>query len=145
RGPRAPHVARAPVLARGRLPAIDGKVADRMTDARTVVQPSLDELRAEAMAWGRKPRRRGALYVADHVVHAMRAYVWTIIVGALGQPILYLVGLVVGLASLIGGSVTDAWGQHVPYLVFVAPALLMTAGIQVASEEFSYPIMDGFK
>ena len=116
-----------------------------MTDAGTAVQPSLDELRAEAMAWGRKPRRRGALYVADHVVHAMRAYGWTIIVGALGQPILYLVGLVVGLASLIGGSVTDAWGQQVPYLVFVAPALLMTAGIQVASEEFSYPVMDGFK
>jgi lipooligosaccharide transport system permease protein len=122
-----------------------------MTDVRqaqepgSAAHPSLDELRAEAMAWGRRPRRRGALYVADHVVRAMRAYGWTIVVGALGQPILYLVGLVVGLAALIGGEVTDAWGGQVSYLVFVAPALLMTAGIQVASEEFSYPIMDGFK
>lgn len=106
---------------------------------------TLDELRAEAMAWGRRPRRRGALYVAEHVVRAMRAYGWTIVVGALGQPILYLLGLAVGLAALIKTPVTDPWGGQVSYLVFVAPALLMTAGIQVASEEFSYPIMDGFK
>jgi lipooligosaccharide transport system permease protein len=118
-----------------------------MTDATTpaVAQPTLDELRAEALAWGRKPRRRGSLYVAEHVVRAMRAYGWTIIIGALGQPILYLLGLAVGLASLITGHVTDAWGNSVGYLTFVAPALLMTAGIQVASEEFSYPVMDGFK
>lgn len=108
-------------------------------------QPSLAELRAEALAWGRRPRRSGSLYVAEHVVRAMRAYGWTIIIGALGQPILYLLGLAVGLASLIKGEVTDAWGGSVGYLTFVAPALLMTAGIQVASEEFSYPVMDGFK
>jgi len=106
---------------------------------------TMDELRAEAMAWGRKPRWRGAFYVTEHIVRAMRAYGWTIIVGALGQPIIYLLGLGVGLAALIQGTIDDGSGMAVSYLVFVAPALLMTAAIQVGTEEFSYPIMDGFK
>ena len=68
----------------------------------------------------------------------MRAYGWTIIVGALGQPIIYLLGLAVGLAALINAPIDDG-GVEVSYLVFVAPALLMTATIAVASEEFTYP------
>ncbi|MDZ8170979.1 ABC transporter permease [Microbacterium xanthum] len=105
---------------------------------------ALDELREEALAWGRRPRARGALYVTEHMVRAMRAYGWTIIVGALGQPVLYLLGLAVGLAALIQAPIEDG-GQQVPYLVFVAPALLMTSAIAVASEEFTYPVMAGFK
>jgi lipooligosaccharide transport system permease protein len=113
-----------------------------LPDART--QPSLDELRAEALAWGRKPRRWGSWYVAEHMVRAMRAYGWTIVVGALGQPILYLLGLVLGLAALLDGTI-EVHGEQVRYLVFVAPALLMTAAIGVATEEFTYPVMSGFK
>ena len=116
--------------------------SDRMP--ATDVDPSLDELRAEAMAWGRKPRALGTWYVTEHMVRAMRAYGWTIVVGALGQPILYLLGLAVGLAALIDAPISDG-GQEVSYLVFVAPALLMTASIAVASEEFSFPVMSGFK
>jgi lipooligosaccharide transport system permease protein len=107
--------------------------------------PSVDELRAEAMEWARKPRGLGAWYVMEHMVRAMRAYGWTIVVGALGQPIIYLLGLALGLAYLIDAPITDASGVEVSYLVFVAPALLMTAAIQVASEELSYPVVDGFK
>ncbi|WP_404431665.1 ABC transporter permease [Microbacterium lacus] len=116
--------------------------ADRMNTATS--DPALDELRAEAMEWGRKPRLFGTWYVAEHMVRAMRAYGWTIVVGALGQPILYLLGLAVGLAALIDAPITDG-GTEVSYLVFVAPALLMTASIAVASEEFSYPVISGFK
>jgi lipooligosaccharide transport system permease protein len=111
-------------------------------DARTY--PSLEELRAEALEWGRKPRARGSWYVTEHMVRAMRAYGWTIVVGAFGQPILYLLGLGLGLAALIQSDIDDG-GQPVPYLVFLAPALLMTAAIGVASEEFTYPVMAGFK
>ena len=107
-------------------------------------ETSLDELRAEALAWGRKPRGRGAWYVAEHMVRAMRAYGWTIIVGALGQPIVYLLGLGIGLAALIQQPIVDG-GIEVDYLTFVAPALLMTAAFAVASEEFTYPVMSGFK
>ncbi|MFT4281456.1 ABC transporter permease [Microbacterium sp.] len=110
----------------------------------TALHPTLDELRAEAIEWGRKPRRRGSWYVTEHMVRAMRAYGWTIIVGALGQPILYLLGLAAGLAALIQAPVVDR-GVAVDYLVFVAPALLVTAAISVASEEMTYPVMAGFK
>ncbi len=116
--------------------------ADDTTATRA--HPSLDELRAEALAAGRRPRLFGAWYVTEHMVRAMRAYGWTIIVGALGQPILYLLGLAVGLAALIDAPIDDG-GVQVSYLVFVAPALLMTATISVASEEFTYPVMAGFK
>lgn len=109
-----------------------------------VAHPSLDELRAEALEWARKPRRRGSWYVTEHMVRTMRAYGWTIIVGALGQPILYLLGLGLGLAALIQGDIDDG-GRAVSYLVFIAPALLATAAIGVASEEFTYPVLSGFK
>lgn len=115
-----------------------------MTAEPVTAQPTLDELRTEAMAWGRRPRAFGTWYVAEHMVRAMRAYGWTIVVGALGQPIIYLLGLAVGLAALIDAPIVDGDTQ-VSYLVFVAPALLMTAAISVASEEFSYPVMAGFK
>lgn len=110
----------------------------------TTSLPSLDELRAEAVEWARKPRRRGSWYVAEHMVRAMRAYGWTIVVGAVGQPLLYLFGLAVGLAALITVPVLDH-GREVSYLMFVAPALLVTAAVSVASEELSYPVMAGFK
>jgi lipooligosaccharide transport system permease protein len=119
-------------------PAASTRRATALTDA------NLDELRAEAMEWGRKPRARGTWYVTEHMVRAMRAYGWTIIVGALGQPVLYLLGLAVGLAAIIDVPIDDG-GVQVPYLVFVAPALLMTSAIAVASEEFTYPVMAGFK
>jgi lipooligosaccharide transport system permease protein len=124
-------------------PGSDGQV--RMPQApATADVTDLAALRAEAMEWGRKPRAFGTWYVTEHMVRAMRAYGWTIVVGALGQPILYLLGLAVGLAALIQAPIVDG-GEKVPYLVFVAPALLMTAAIAVASEEFSYPVVAGFK
>ena len=107
--------------------------------------PELDLLRAEAMAGGRKPRRYGSWYATEHILRAMRAYGWTIVVGALGQPIVYPLGLAIGLAALITQEIPVAGGGSVPYLVFVAPALLMTATMAVASEEFTYPVMAGFK
>ncbi|HYJ51126.1 MAG TPA: ABC transporter permease, partial [Microbacterium sp.] len=117
---------------------------DAAVEASVVAPLSLDELRSEALEWGRRPRAFGAWYVTEHMVRAMRAYGWTIIVGALGQPILYLLGLAVGLAALIDAPVSEG-GVEVSYLVFVAPALLMTSTIAVATEEFTYPVMAGFK
>nr|WP_274637766.1 ABC transporter permease [Microbacterium bovistercoris] len=114
-------------------------------DAVARVHPSLDELRAEALERGRLPRRFGSWYATEHMLRAMRAYGWTIVVGALGQPLVYLFGLAIGLAALIQQDIPVGDGRSVSYLVFVAPALLMTATISVASEEFTYPVMAGFK
>ena len=48
--------------------------------AATATQPSVDELRAEAMEWGSRARGLGTWYVMEHMVRAMRAYGWTIVV-----------------------------------------------------------------
>ncbi len=112
------------------------------SDAAAVA--TLGELRDEALQWGKKPRRFGTLYVAEHIIRAMRAYGWTLLVVGLGQPVIYLLGLALGLAALISAPIDDG-GELVPYLVFVAPALLMSAAISDATEEFTYPIMAGFK
>jgi lipooligosaccharide transport system permease protein len=93
-----------------------------------------------AIAPGVRPRRWGALYVAEHRLRAMRAYLQTLLVTGFGNPLLYLFGLGVGLARLIDAPVGGA-----TYLEFVAPALLASAAVTVASEEFTYPVLMGFK
>ena len=100
---------------------------------------------AAALAGGRKPRRWGAWYVAEHRFRVMRSYTGTVVVAGIGSPLLYLYALGVGLATLVDDNLgADAVGG-VSYLVFVAPALLASSMITVASEEFTYPIMLGYK
>ena len=72
--------------------------------------------------------------------YAMRAYLQTLLVTGFGNPLLYLFGLGVGLARLVNVPVGGA-----TYLEFVAPALLASAAVTVAGEEFSYPVLMGFK
>ena len=96
-----------------------------------------------------RARRFGALYYAEHWIRQMRGYGWTVLMTAVGTPLVYLFGMGVGLASLVdtnSGAAFDAGnGTTVSYLVFVAPALLATAAIMVASEENTYTVMSGFK
>ncbi|TFC79006.1 ABC transporter permease [Cryobacterium cheniae] len=93
----------------------------------------------------RRTRRWGSWYVAEHRFRVMRSYAQTVTVTAIGNPIIYLYALGVGLATLVDANLgADAVGG-VSYLAFVAPALLGSAAIAVASEEFTYPIMLGFK
>ena len=66
-------------------------------------------------------------------------------VAGIGNPLIYLFALGVGLATIVDANLGDDAVEGVSYLVFVAPALLATAAITVASEEFTYPVMPGFK
>ncbi len=100
---------------------------------------------AEAIAAAARTRRRGALYVAEHQIRSMRTYGWTILIGGIGSPLLYLLGLGLGLASFLDVPVGFGPDGPVRYVVFVAPALLATAAIGVSTEEFTYTIMAGFK
>jgi len=100
---------------------------------------------ADALAAAVRPRRFGAFYVAEHALRSMRAYGWTIVVGGVGTPLLYLLGIGLGLATLIEAPVAAGPGGPVPYVQFVAPALLATAAITVTTEEFTYTVMMGFK
>src|SRR4051812_6040266 len=92
-----------------------------------------------------KPRRFGAWYVAEHRFRVMRSYLQTLIVTAFGYPLLYLFAMGVGLGSLVDQTQGQQGVEGVSYLAFVAPALLCTAAVTVASEEFTYPVMLGFK
>jgi lipooligosaccharide transport system permease protein len=106
---------------------------------------STGDLTAEAVAAATLPRRFGALYVAEHRLRAMRAYGWTIVIGSVGNPLLYLLGIGLGLAAFLDQPVASGPDGTVDYVQFVAPALLATAAVSVASEEFTYAVMEGFK
>lgn len=105
----------------------------------------VDAWRDEARAAVARPRRFGSLYVAEARIRAMRAYGWTIVVGSVGQPLLYLLGLGVGLAAFIDAPIASGPHGPVGYAEFVAPALLANAAIGIAMEEFTYAIMEGFR
>ena len=98
------------------------------------------DYRAEAMEAGARVRRYGAWYAAEHRLRAMRAFAVSLIVLMFGNPLLYLLSLGLGLASLVSADV-----DGVSYLVFVAPALLAGAAFTGGAEESTYPVLVGFK
>jgi len=93
-----------------------------------------------ALAAGVAPRKFGALYIVEHRIRALRGYASSAILTSLGNPIVYLFALGVGLASLVPEGIGG-----VSYLEFVAPALLCAAAMTVAANETTYPIVAGFK
>lgn len=99
---------------------------------------------AKAMAGGIKLRRYGSWYVAEHRLRSMRSYLQTMIATGIGTPVLYLYAMGVGLATLVDADQGQGLDK-VSYLIFVAPALICSAALTIATEEFSYPIMLGFK
>jgi lipooligosaccharide transport system permease protein len=56
---------------------------------------------------------------------------WWLIVSGFFEPLFYLVGIGIGLGSIIG-SVEGPGGSLIPYAVFVAPALLATSAMNGA-------------
>lgn len=87
-------------------------------------------------------RRWGAWYLAEHQLRGMAHYRVTLVATAIGTPVLYLFAFGIGLATLITGNVAPGGaGGDVSYIEFVAPALLVTAGVLVASEEFTFGVL----
>lgn len=92
---------------------------------------------------GARTAHFGAWYVAEHKIRAMRGYVGTTIATGIGTPFLYLFAFGVGLATLITENVGPR--PDITYLQFVAPALLATAALLVAMEEYTFGILMGLK
>ncbi len=109
------------------------------------VAPTQTSAETAAVAAAARPRRYGSLYVAEHHLRSMRSYGWTIVIGGLGNPLMYLLGIGLGLATFLDVPVGFGPDGPVPYVQFVAPALLASAAVTVATEEFSYTVMSGFK
>jgi lipooligosaccharide transport system permease protein len=91
-----------------------------------------------------KARRWGAFYYAEQVLRVMKGYGWSIIMYSVGHPVAYLFAMGVGLATLVDSQGGAAFGG-VGYVTFVAPALLVSAAVMTAANEFTFPVMDGFK
>ncbi|MBG6180375.1 ABC transporter permease [Arthrobacter sp. CAN_A1] len=91
-----------------------------------------------------RAQRFGSWYYAEHALRVMNGYRWTLIAYSVGNPVMYLFAMGVGLATLVDQNSADAFGG-VSYLAFIAPALLASATIMTAATEFTYPVMDGFK
>lgn len=97
---------------------------------------SVQEITAKAA----KPRRWGWWYVAELRLREMKGYVSYVVTSSFGNPIIYLLALGVGLSNLVPQGI-----EGVPFLVFVAPAMLMSTILTIGAEEGMYPVLGGFK
>jgi len=91
-----------------------------------------------------RARRWGAFYYAEQVLRVMKGYGLSILMYSVGQPVAYLFAMGVGLATLVDAEGAAAFGG-VSYLAFIAPALLVSAAVMTAANEFTFPVMSGFK
>jgi lipooligosaccharide transport system permease protein len=91
----------------------------------------------------RPPRaRRGALFVTEYRLRNMWKWRNAIIAFGIGNPILYLASVGLGVGLLVDEASGGVDG--VPYLVFLAPALLAAAAIQSGNDEVTFPTLAGF-
>lgn len=81
--------------------------------------------------------------VAEYRLRNMWRWRGAIIAFGLGNPILYLVSIGIGVGALVNANSPDGVGG-VPYLVFLAPALIATAAIQAGQDEVAFPTLSGF-
>lgn len=97
---------------------------------------SVQEIKAKAA----NPRRWGWWYVAELRLREMKGYVSYVVTSSFGNPIIYLLALGVGLSNLVPQGI-----EGVPFLIFVAPAILMSTILTIGAEEGMYPVLGGFK
>ena len=88
-------------------------------------------------------RRLGWLRYAEHYLRTMRAFWVPLLLQSVGTPLLYLVAMGVGLGALVDRSHSSPMG--VPYLTFVAPAVMVATVMGASATEAMYPVMSGFK
>jgi lipooligosaccharide transport system permease protein len=86
-----------------------------------------------------KARRFGAWYVTEYRLRAMSKWMFELIGFGIGNPVIYLFAVGLGIGALINRDV-----DGVSYLAFIAPALLASAAIGAAMDECIFPLMEGF-
>ncbi|GEK81454.1 ABC transporter permease [Agrococcus baldri] len=93
----------------------------------------------------RRARTRGWWYVAEHRIRSMRSYVASWFGLSIGEPFLFVMGLGLGLALLVDANQGAQGVDGVPYLVFIAPALMMASAMQTSANENTWGVFGGFK
>jgi lipooligosaccharide transport system permease protein len=88
--------------------------------------------------------RWGAFRVAEYRLRHISKWMGSVIAFGLGNPILYLLSVGLGVGALVDANSGGEGIGGVPYLQFVAPALLAAAAIQGVMDEVTFPTMDGF-
>jgi len=92
----------------------------------------------------RRVARYGALYVAEYRLRNMWKWKRAVITDGIGNPVLYLASIGLGVGSLVNTSLGPDGLGGVPYLVFLAPALIAAAAMQGAMTEAMFPTLAGF-
>lgn len=90
-----------------------------------------------------RARRFGWWYFVEYWLVRAKAWASSLVLYMVGQPLLYLLALGLGLGTLVDAGAGAVDG--VPYLVFVAPALLISTVVMSTSGELTYPVLAGFK
>lgn len=92
------------------------------------------------------PPWQAVLVVMEHFWIWYRRGWRATVVSSVVQPLLFLIAFGVGFGTLVdaGGRASPTLGG-VPYLVYLAPGLLVMSAVQTAAFESSYPVLSGFK
>lgn len=85
-----------------------------------------------------------AWHVAEYRLRNMWKWKRAILAYGLGGPVLYLTSIGMGVGSLVDKHNGGHGIGGVPYLAFLAPALLASAAIQGGQDEVTFPTMAGF-
>jgi lipooligosaccharide transport system permease protein len=88
--------------------------------------------------------RFGSWRVAEYRFYSMSKWMTSVVAFGLGNPILYLISVGLGIGALVDANTGGGGVLGVPYIQFVAPALLASAAIQGVMDEVTFPTMDGF-
>lgn len=88
--------------------------------------------------------RFGAFYAAEYRIRNMLKWWQAIVAFGIGNPLLYLTSIGIGVGSLIDKNTNGTGPDGVKYLAFIAPALLATAALQGTMEEVTFPVLHGF-
>ena len=106
----------------------------QLADSGRVPPPHVQAARA---------RRWGWWYYVEYWLRTARAWFVSVLGYMVGEPLLYLIALGVGLGTLVDSGAGTVDG--VSYLVFVAPALMVATTVMSTGAELTYPVMAGFK
>lgn len=88
--------------------------------------------------------RRGTWAVAEYRLFQMSKWMGAIISFGLGNPVIYLVSIGLGIGALVDSNTGGQGIDGVTYIQFVAPALLATAAINAVTDEVTFPTIQGF-